>query len=161
MRISSGSPCCAIDLRSTIAPTQRTEARPNVVDPLDQIGIAGAKGPSRTQRLDRAQSPYGVGRTEPADPEHRERSILARGTRQRIGRRRRRTRRPREPHRALDPNDPIARLPRPGPHRRGTRGYSSSRLWRHPAHGSSGALCRSMARVGSDTPHLIRSPSFT
>ena len=87
MRISSGSPCCTIDSRSTIAPTQRTEARPKRCRSPGSNRIAGAKGPSRTQRLDRAPSPYGVGRTEPADPEHRERSILARGTRQRIGRR--------------------------------------------------------------------------
>jgi DNA invertase Pin-like site-specific DNA recombinase len=86
--------------------------------------------------------------------------IYARGPRQRIGRRRRRTRRPREPNAALDPHDPIARLPRLGPHRR-MRGKSSSRLRRHTAHGSSSALCRSVASVGPDTPRLIRSPSFT
>ena len=79
--------------RTARSPRGRVSRRPkgpkrdrNVVDPLDQTGVAGAKGPSRTQRLDRAQSPYGVGRKEPADPEYRERPVLARGTHQRIGR---------------------------------------------------------------------------
>jgi hypothetical protein len=58
----------------------------------------------------------------------------------------------RENRTPLDPHDAVARLPRPGPHRRGMRRNSSSRLRRHAAHGSSGALCRSVASVGSDTP---------
>ena len=148
-------------LRSTIAPTQRTEARPKRCRSPGSNRHRGCEGPFSNPSSSTALS-------RPIESDERNRLILSIASARcwleelvkglvgdvaELAARENRT------ARSIRMTLSLAFLD-PGLIDAACTGISS-RLWRHAAHGSSGALCRSMARVGSDTPRLIRLPSFT
>ena len=114
--------------------------------------LASAARPSRTHRVGRAQAARWSPASVTAGSAASRALVPGSMSSSKDPRRHRRTRRSRASHRALDPPDPVARLPRPGADRRGLHRYSSTRPWRHASDAFPAALRRSMARAGLHAP---------